>query len=945
MATLITREVLESYLLCRSKGHMKMTGGRGRPTDYELLLRDSRRRVCEAATARLLAGDPAEDVPRDCTITSEVLKRGAPLLLDVTVQGEGFSLCYDALRKVAGTSGLGNFYYVPVLCHESEGPTREQRTLLELLGLILGTVQGRDPESGLLFHGPGCRGTKLKLHPGGRPIRRLFEQFRAFPSADRPPQLVLNSHCQVCEFREQCHAEAKGRDDLSLLRGMSEGEVAKWGRRGIFTVTQLSCTFRARKRKPREGQKRQPHQRALQAKAVTDQKIYVLGTPDLPASSNRIYLDLEGDPERSFVYLLGLVIEANGTEERFSYWADTPDGELALFHRLLHVVDRHPDARIYTYGSYEAAFIRRIVRESGQSELKERLLSRLVNVLSVVHSHVYFPTYSNGLKEVAGYLGFRWTEPSASGVQSMVWRRRWEETGAEALKEMLTLYNLEDCAALRRVTQALYAICSPPSGEEAQPLQLQGRLVSRVEEIDPALSRRQWGTANFSVPDFDFVNERAYFDYQRDRVFIRTNEALKRIRARELRGRGKKRLRATRSVEIIGERCPHCGSTDLTRKPDGRLYRLALDLRFTRSGIRRQVTRFTTTRHRCRECGRWFVPQEYRRLGVHFHALKSWAMYKHVAHRMSFENIAQEIRECFRLPVYVAHVCDFKPLLSNYYEETYRKLVTKVVGGAMMHADETEVHLKQKGKGYVWVFTNLEEVVFLYRGSREGGFLQDLLKDFRGVLVSDFYAAYDSLECHQQKCLIHLIRDFNHDIQRNPWDEELKVLAADFGGLLRKTVATTDRYGLKARHLGRHQRDVDRFFEQVSCQSYRSEVTEGYRKRLLKYRAKLFTFLAHDGVPWNNNNAEHAVKEFAYYRETTNGRLTETGLAEFLVLLSVCVTCQYKGVSFLKFMLSGERDIDVFRASRGRMTALPEVQVLPEGINAFHRDRKVCEDR
>jgi hypothetical protein len=39
-----------------------------------------------------------------------------------------------------------------------------------------------------------------------------------------------------------------------------------------------------------------------------------------------------------------------------------------------------------------------------------------------------------------------------------------------------------------------------------------------------------------------------------------------------------------------------------------------------------------------------------------------------------------------------------------------------------------------------------------------------VLKDFRGVLVSDFYAAYDSLTCEQQKCLIHLIRDMNTDL-------------------------------------------------------------------------------------------------------------------------------------------------------------------------------------
>jgi hypothetical protein len=69
----------------------------------------------------------------------------------------------------------------------------------------------------------------------------------------------------------------------------------------------------------------------------------------------------------------------------------------------------------------------------------------------------------------------------------------------------------------------------------------------------------------------------------------------------------------------------------------------------------------------------------------------------------------------------------------------------------------------------------MEEVVFMYRPSREGSFLHDLFRDFRGVLISDFYAAYDSLPCAQQKCLVHLIRDINRDIQGNPWDEDLKA--------------------------------------------------------------------------------------------------------------------------------------------------------------------------
>jgi hypothetical protein len=78
------------------------------------------------------------------------------------------------------------------------------------------------------------------------------------------------------------------------------------------------------------------------------------------------------------------------------------------------------------------------------------------------------------------------------------------------------------------------------------------------------------------------------------------------------------------------------------------------------------------------------------------------------------------------------------------------------------------------------------------RQSRESTILDDLLKGFSGVLVSDFYAAYDSVPCAQQKCLIHLMRDINEDLYKNPFDEDLKEIARRFGILLREIVVTVD---------------------------------------------------------------------------------------------------------------------------------------------------------
>src|SRR5262245_65048859 len=95
---------------------------------------------------------------------------------------------------------------------------------------------------------------------------------------------------------------------------------------------------------------------------------------------------------------------------------------------------------------------------------------------------------------------------------------------------------------------------------------------------------------------------------------------------------------------------------------------------------------------------------------------------------------------------------------------------------------------------YVWVFTNLEEVAYCYTETREGDFLQELLREFKGVLVSDFYAAYDSMNCPQQKCLIHLIRDLNDDVLKHPFNEELKELVREFTMLLKPMIETVDRF-------------------------------------------------------------------------------------------------------------------------------------------------------
>jgi len=239
----------------------------------------------------------------------------------------------------------------------------------------------------------------------------------------------------------------------------------------------------------------------------------------------------------------------------------------------------------------------------------------------------------------------------------------------------------------------------------------------------------------------------------------------------------------------------------------------------------------------------------------------------------------------------------------------YEDILDSIVKGALIHIDETPVNLR-KSRGYVWVLTSIDKVYYFYKDSREGTFLKEMLENFSGVLVSDFYTAYDSLKCPQQKCLIHLIRDINDDLRRFPFDEDLKAIAQPFGTLLRTIIETIDKYGLKKRHLQKHKKAALNFLDEISSQTFSSEAAQNYQKRFKKSREKLFTFLDYDEVPWNNNNAEHAIKVFAKYREHNRNVITEHSLKEYLVLLTVFQTCEYSNINVLKFLLSKEKTIE-----------------------------------
>jgi predicted RecB family nuclease len=911
---MITDETFDAHLRCGRKAFLKVTGALGEQHDIERIRTDLDRAYSRRALESYLARYSEGDIVRSPPLLEAAVEAGPRIIVDATATVGNVQSRVRLMERVEYQGEKAVAAYAPVMFVRNDKITQQDKLLLAFQAHALTTVLGALPAEARIVHGEERRILKVKIEPLVGNVRCLIDQIEADLGRDSPPTLTLKGHCNECEFRAACRGVAEATDDLSLLRGLSGKEVEKLRGRGIVTVAQLSHTYRPGRRGKRSAGRARKHDPALQALALRERKVFVLDRPMMTASRVALYLDVEGVPDRDFYYLIGLLAVEEGRCTSYSFWANDSAQQKAIWRACAEVVEGFGDYTVYHYGRYEQGFLDRMRRSADEDEAAviDHIRSRSCNVLSAIYSHFYFPTHTNSLKDIGRLLGLGWSTASASGIQSLAWRLNWESSRADALKQQLLTYNREDCQALRRVTEFVLSACNDNlTTAEGDPP------VASIDEIRQG-GRFTFGKTAFFCPELDYINTCAYADYQREKVYLRTSPAVRKSLQRRQRT-AKRRLKVDREIDCgPPDACPECGGIRpyvwthrVTRK-------VIPDLKFTRSGVRRWVVRYSSWHYRCRECKKTFLADGYRAARAQWgNTLSNWVVYNHVALRQSYRAISLNISELFDLTISKTLLTRITLLAAERYKETYARLKDMLRRGSLVHADETRVTVRN-GTGYVWAFTNLEEVVYAYTPTREGDILEDMLDGFTGVLVSDFYAAYDSAKCPQQKCLIHLIRDINNDVFRCPFDEELKQLAQHLVAVLKPIIDTVDKFGLTHRHLNKHKDEVARYFRWLAARDYESESARKYRKRMMKYQTKLFEFLDYDGIPWNNNNAEHAIKEFASRRKIIGGASTERGLQDYLIFLSVYQTCRLKHLNFLRFLRSGAFDIDAFADGAGR---------------------------
>ena len=243
---LITDALFQAFLQCETKSHLKLSGAVGDQQEFSEWERhrvEAYKRQCHRQLRSVFR--EAECLV-DVAFPPDLEDSRYRLVMDCRVRAQEIQSHIHALERVASPGQTSHNPYIPIRCVPREKITKQDKLLLAFDALALWTASGQVPLFGKILHGSKQMAVKVHLTALMEVAKSVVGKIAVQQAGSMPPRLVLNKHCAECEFKARCRHSAVEKDELSLLSGMTAQEIKKQQHKGIFSVTQLSYTFRPR---------------------------------------------------------------------------------------------------------------------------------------------------------------------------------------------------------------------------------------------------------------------------------------------------------------------------------------------------------------------------------------------------------------------------------------------------------------------------------------------------------------------------------------------------------------------------------------------------------------------------------------------------------------------------------------------------------------------------
>jgi hypothetical protein len=381
-------------------------------------------------------------------------------------------------------------------------------------------------------------------------------------------------------------------------------------------------------------------------------------------------------------------------------------------------------------------------------------------------------------------------------------------------------------------------------------------------------------------------------------------------KARKQRASGYARPKDTPTQQVLYayERCPHCQGP--LGKPAVAYTRQVLDLPHTPVTI----TAHVICKRWCARCQQRVaprVPLDHLAVGQHRIGIGLMSLIATLRERLRLPIgvIQRYLSSCHDLRLSQGEIVAVLHRVAQHGQPAYASIKQRILAAPMVCADETGG--REAGRnGYLWNFVTPTHQYLLYRQSRGQGVVTEVLgqegEGFKGVLVSDFYAAYNCYSGFHQRCWAHLLRDIHELEETFGQDRKVKRWAHGVKRLYQKAKGYPGPEAHLPLGLQEQERirQEDRYKEKLRQWCLPWVSTEAAMavlcRRIIKFLPELFTFIRFAGVPATNNLAERTLRHSVVQRKISGGTRSEEGSTTKAILGSLFGTWHLQGLNPLE---------------------------------------------
>lgn len=362
----------------------------------------------------------------------------------------------------------------------------------------------------------------------------------------------------------------------------------------------------------------------------------------------------------------------------------------------------------------------------------------------------------------------------------------------------------------------------------------------------------------------------------------------------------------TKKAELSG--CPQC-QCELEAVKEHEQYEIDIP------EIKPIITLFLMLSGRCPQCRQrhWMChpDQISRAVGASGVVIgpRAKALASDLKHRFgaSYGKVSEVLNDAFHLNVTRGAWQQADQRLANQAQPIYQALIEALQACTVVHSDETGWRIGALS-AWLWVFTSQKITVYTIETSRGHEVAMNILgKEFKGVLVSDCFMAYDHHELEnwlKQKCLSHLLKDLKALTETKVrgavrFAREVKELLQSALALKAKKDQLSDKqYARQAKALEvRLDALIDTKRQLTDPDNVR------FAKRLRKHRQHVLRFLYVDELDATNNPAERQLRPAVITRKTNGCNRTSEGAQTHAILGSVLATCRQQAVPILEYLV------------------------------------------